>query len=346
MPPLDSSPIRNFDALSEDHMPEDIVARETQIAEMRACLSPAERGLKPIHAWLHGRPGTGKTTIARYVTSQLEHNTRVESVYVNCWQHSTLFMVLQGIVEALRIIVPDNANTVVKLHRIRSKMKSSPLIVVLDEIDKTEPKERDRILYTLSSVSTVGTVAISNSRSSLFELEDRVRSRLGPTLIAFDPYRVQDLYRILEARVKLSLAPTAYSAEVIERIATLAAGDARVAIQTLLKAAQLAESQGTRTISVDQITEAASAARKLKTQYTLAKMTEHHKLLYDLVVSAPQTTTSVLWASYQQRCQALDKRPIAERTFNLYIHTLVVKGLIERERAAVLGNVYTVRPAA
>ena len=343
---MDGPIIRNLAALAENQLPTDLLGRESQIRELQACLAPATQGRKPLDAWLHGRPGSGKTTVARHVASELEHNSRVEVVYVNCWQLPTLFMVLQQIVESLRIIVPDNANTVVKLHRIRSKIKSSPLIVVLDEIDKTEPKERDRILYTLSSVSTVGTVAISNSRSSLFELEDRVRSRLGPTLIAFDPYRVQDLYRILEARVKLSLAPTACGAEVIEKIASLAAGDARVAIQTLRKAAQLAESQGTRSISSDQITEAASAARKLKTQYTLAKMTEHHKLLYDMVVSTPETTTGALWSSYQERCKALDKRPIAERTFNLYIHTLVVKGLIERERAAVLGNVYTVRPAA
>jgi len=53
--------VTNPDILGETYVPADIPAREPQIQELRLCLAPALKKKKPIHAWLFGQPGSGKT---------------------------------------------------------------------------------------------------------------------------------------------------------------------------------------------------------------------------------------------------------------------------------------------
>lgn len=342
---MDGPIIRNLAALAENQLPTDLLGRDSQIRELQSCLAPATQGNRPLDVWLHGRPGSGKTTVARHVASQLEQSTRVHVVYVNCWQLPTLFMVLQRIVESLRIVVPDNAMTVVKLHRIRSQIGNAPLVVVLDEIDKAQPKDRNSILYTLADMGNAGVVCVSNSRAPLLTLEGRVRSRLNPTIITFDPYGTEDLRRILDARAKQALILNSYTPELLERIAHLADGDARVAIRTLSQAAQQAEAQGARSISIDQIERVLANTRTLRTQYTLGKLTEHHRMVYELVQAAGEIQSPVLWAAYLERCKAANRQPVAERTFTLYLNVLVNQGFLRRELTSLPGVIFIYRLA-
>ena len=342
----ETSLIHNSDALTDDYLPSDIVARNAQIAELRACLAPAADGRKPLHVWLHGRPGTGKTTVARFVASQLETNTRVEVAYINCWKHPTLFLVLQEIVEHFRIVVPDNANIPTKLRRIEKRLKGAPFVVVLDEFDKVQPKQQNAILYTLTEMNLCGIVAISNSRSTLLSLEDRVTSRLHPVFVGFEPFRPEELRLILEHRAKAALVPGSYNIDTLTTIAALAGGDARVAIQMMRKAAQLADTHSSRSISIEQVERSVHEARKLKARYTLGRLTDHHRLLVEIVESSKEIMSSDLWNAYLSKCADSGQRPIAERTFNAYVSSLASNGLIERGRAPTRGNVYVMRAAS
>ena len=80
--------------LEEEHIPENIPCREVQKQELAFCLSPIERGMKPLDCLCHGKPGTGKTVLVKYVLQQAEENsvfrktacakTRIEKIECGC----------------------------------------------------------------------------------------------------------------------------------------------------------------------------------------------------------------------------------------------------------------------
>ena len=345
MSPPQPSIILNNSGFSEEFLPVDVLGRESQIETLRTCIMPATQGRKPFHAWLHGKPGTGKSTVARYVLSQFSSSARLEVACVNCWQHPSLFLVLQRIVDMLRIVVPDNANSTVKLHRIKSKLGQTPLVVILDEFDKAPPKEQNAVLYTLSQLDNVGILAICYSRQHLLSLESRVRSRFNPILVGFDPYGPEELRRILETRAKQCLSSGSVSSDHMDLIVSIAAGDARIAIQTLRAAAQYAEANSEHAITSEHIERSSTDTRKLRAHYALQRLTSHHRLLYEIVQGAGDITSGLLWAAYLLQCKELGFRSIANRTFNVYVNTLVSQNLLQRERAAMPGQVFVLRPS-
>lgn len=86
------------EVLDEDYVPAALVARDPQIEELKLCLAPALKGRKPLNAWLYGKPGTGKTVVAKYVLEQLIEQTSVRGIYVNCWEYRTLFAIADKLV--------------------------------------------------------------------------------------------------------------------------------------------------------------------------------------------------------------------------------------------------------
>jgi len=104
----------------------------------------------------------------------------------------------------------------------------------------------------------------------------------------------------------------------LNKIATLAEGDARVAIQTLKNAAYNAENDFSKTIRAKHIKEGYNSAKDIKKTYLLNKLTTHHRLLYDLVKEKKTVHSGLLWKIYLEKCGKLKKQPIALRTFSEY----------------------------
>ncbi|MBA7683296.1 hypothetical protein ES703_91660 [subsurface metagenome] len=229
------------DILTENHLPQDVHARQTQMKEIEIRLTPITKGRKPVNCWLHGRPGAGKTATAQCILRKMQKEAGIRGVYVNCWENPTIFSVLECVARELRMLGAEKLSTSFKLERLKKHLNNERLIIVLDEIDQSPPKERNAILYNLHDLPRVGLVCICNSEHAYFDLEERVQSRLNPTRIFFDEYSAAELYGILNQRVRYALAPTAYTKQLLQTIANLAEGDARIAIQTLKNAAYLAE---------------------------------------------------------------------------------------------------------
>jgi len=331
--------VTNPDILGETYVPPDIPAREPQIQELSHCLSPALRKKKPIHAWIFGKPGTGKTLIAKFILRKIEREAYVDGVYVNCWEQNSYYSVLDKLVRELRILGAEKLNTSYKLERLELFLGQKPFVIVLDEIDQPHLRERDSIIYNLCNMGNVGLICVCNSRSVLYSMDERIRSRLNAKQIEFRPYTEDDLAYILERRAELALNPDFWNRKTLDRIAELAEGDARVAIQTLKNAAYNAENELSRKIKEKHIREGYNSAKDIKKTYLLNKLTTHHRLLYDLVKERKTIHSGHLWKVYLERCAELNKQAIALRPFSEYMNKLIELDLVQWDRALVRGKV-------
>jgi Cdc6-related protein, AAA superfamily ATPase len=167
----------NRDALRNDYIPDRILFRDDEIAQLGQMLAPILRGNKPSNIFLYGKTGTGKTVVAKYVMrklseriSQLKLNTKF--IYVNARLASTQYKVLVELGSQLDISIPFTGLSLSEASsRIFDKLRRDGVNVVLifDEIDYIVKNYDDNILYELTRANNellggnfVSIVGISN----------------------------------------------------------------------------------------------------------------------------------------------------------------------------------------
>ncbi|MGD2084552.1 MAG: AAA family ATPase [Candidatus Aminicenantes bacterium] len=325
--------------LNEAHFPKDICARDFQVDELLSCLRPAYKKDKPIHAWLFGAPGTGKTLVARHALKRIEKDAYVKGIYVNCWECNSYYSVLDYLVRELRILGAEKLNTSFKLERFRQFIEGKPFLIVLDEIDHLKGDERDSIIYNLCNIGNIGLICISNSNDALCTVDDRIKSRLSAKQIEFGPYTGMELVNILNQRAQFALRQGACSEGVLKIIAHYAEGDARAAIQVLKNASYFAEKDMRKRVELKDIKAGYSSTKNLGKTRFLDKLSSHHRLLYELVKKKREVNSGELWKVYLSECKRLNKQPIAIRTYSEYMNKLIEIGLVLWDRALVRGKV-------
>ena len=335
--------IRNPDLLDETYIPANIPVRQSHIKELTHCLRPACKKKKPMHAWLHGKPGTGKTLTSKFILRKINAEAYIDGVYINCWEQNSYYSVLDKLVRELRILGAEKLNTSYKLERFEQFIGKKPFVIVLDEIDQPKRYERDSIIYNLCNIGNIGLICVCNSRAVLYAMDERIKSRLNAKQLEFNHYSEDDLAFILRRRAEFALHPGSWNEKTLNRIASLAEGDARVAIQTLKNAAYNAENDFSRIIKEKHIKEGYSSVKVLNKTYLLNKLSSHHRLLYELVKERKEVNSGELWKTYLTKCGELKKQPIALRTYSEYMNKLIELDLVQWDRALVRGKVRTFR---
>jgi len=330
--------ILDADVLSDAYLPERLIGRETQATEVHRWLGTAVESRAPIHVWLHGPSGAGKTATALRGLSVLRDAGITNSAVLNCWEHNTYFEVLDALVGELRILRAEEHRSSLKLERIRRHLGGRPFVVMLDEVDQMRPAERGTTLYNFARLGTVSLVAIANHARALHELDERVRSRLSPRVIAFPPYRTGEMVTLLRDLAARALVSRAVAEGDLERIAAIAAGDARVAIQLLRNTAHSAELVGEQRITPDSLAREWRHAKAATQARALEALTEDHRLLYRIVAQQTAVTSGRLWQAYVHRCAEVKRKPLALRTFSNYANRLVQAGLLGCAPARVKGR--------
>jgi archaeal cell division control protein 6 len=329
----------NAEVLCDRHIPEDIYSRQDIIKEFLRYLYPLTEGRRPINCWFHGRTGTGKTATGKWIQRKLEREFGIKGIYVNCWENPTFYSMLDYIAREVRMLGAEKLSTSFKLDRLKRHIANERLIIFLDEIDQSPPRERNAILYTLADLPSVGLICASNSQHAYFDLEERVKSRLNPARVIFKAYTTEEMIEILSSRVIISLAPKTCSNEILNEITDLSAGDARLAIKTLTNAAYLAEKDRRVKIEPNHVTEAWNFAKDVKKTYLLNALTDTHKLLFELIKKNPGILSGDLWRLYLKTCHERNLDPIAMRTYSDYCNKLVELKLVRSKRAAIQGKV-------
>lgn len=316
-------------ALRPDHVPQDLHHREGEIDAISTALEPALRGERAENVCIAGPSGAGKTTLARYVLEQLASEAiDVATPYANCMTTtSTAGTLHQLLRDANRgaDLRRQGTPTEVYLDRLRDLADRGPVVVALDEVDVLDDATLLTALYELPRTSMA---LITVDDDAFFaEVDQRVRSRLGGAVrVHLDAYGHDELVDILSARADVGLEAGRVDAAALDRIADLAAGDARLAIAVLRRAAREARSAGRDAIDAALVETVRDRAQADVHERQVATLSTHQRLLYDVIVEAGDDGISAarLHEIYEQRAQS----PKSKRTRRTYLTGLERYGLI------------------
>lgn len=329
MPEADkSSIILDSELLSDRYIPDTLIARETQMAELHRWLLAAVESRTPSHVWVYGPSGAGKTAATLSVVNQLQETHGLDNALINCWEHSSYFEVLDALVSEFRILRAEQHRSSHKLEKIGKHLGGKPCVIIVDEVDRMKPSERSATLYNLARLGAVSLVFISNDNRALAGLDERVRSRLSPCTIHFPGYQPDELFRILRARADRALLPDAAPDRALEASAEMARGDARVALRMVRNAALATDQAGQDRITVGQLETLGSQVKEADRATRLEALTEDHRIVHQVLERFGQLTAGGLYKGYVHRCSQIGRKPLAVRTFSNYANQLVRAGLV------------------
>ncbi len=327
----DNKIFRDERYLYPEFVPETLPHRDSEIDEIAFALQPVLKGGKPQNIFVSGVSGTGKTVTVKSVLRQLEEfSDRAKSVYLNCFEFKTRYSILSKITNFLGHPVPRRgiaADEVFdQMLNALKKIDFTP-VIVLDEFDQLiEKDEASKILYDLLRVSDYqksrfGLIILSNDSELITKLDSRVKSSLNSQAIEFKPYTPQQLKDILKERCKYAFFDNVLGKDVINVAAAHAAknnGDARIAIEALLKAGRLAVRENSPKVSVEQLKKAFNLTETRQLQKSFPSLDFNEKILLKILTEKDKINSGDLFEEYKK----ISKEPLTERSFRSKISRL------------------------
>ncbi len=324
--------------LYPEHIPERLPHRDSEVDEIAFALQPVLRGGKPQNIFVSGVSGTGKTVTVKKVLAQLEEfSDRAKMLYLNCFEFNTRYSILAKITNFLGNPVPRRgiaADEVFEQMLTSMKRIDFTPIIILDEFDQLlKGNEASRILYDLLRVSDYqksrfGIVLISNDETLLIKLDSRVKSSLNEQKIVFNAYKPMQLKDILKERCRYAFFDNVLEDEVVNVASAFASknnGDARIAIESLLKAGRLAVKENSSTVTVLHLKNAFESIESRVVQKSFPSLDEHEKILLKILSEKKSIKSGELLKEYLTKA----KNPLTERSFRTKLANLENLNLIE-----------------
>jgi archaeal cell division control protein 6 len=345
--------IKNRRTLTIDYVPEKLPFRDEETKTVAQTLSVVLKGARPSNLLLFGKPGTGKTAVVKKVIEHLykkakELGLEVIVPIINTKSANTAYKVLYEIAEDMGI---NKEEKKLQVHFTGLSMgeatdrildfigkKKLNVVLVFDEIDSLVDKNGDDILYNftranerISKGGFISLIGISNSLTFKDKLDPRVRSSLSEEEMVFNPYKVEQLQKILIDRARVAFNDGAIDGAAINLCAAMAGkenGDARKAIDLLRVAAEIAEREKADKVEEKHIRLAQEKIEKDTNFEILKNSTTHTKIIIMAIMKSKIGNTGEVYEIYSSLCRHTEQEPLTQRRITQIISELDQLGLV------------------
>jgi cell division control protein 6 len=227
-----------------------------------------------------------------------------------------------------------------------SDKKTKMVVLALDEFDVLFYDKRGNpsdFVYKLvemqSELKEMGClfmiITISNNVLTDYDLDERIRSRIGNSEIFFRPYSKEDILEILKIRAKDAFTKDV-DPKVLEYCANLSFlehGDARRAVDLLRVASEIAV-QNKKEISIVHIKAASARIQKDRVEDVIKTLSYHSKVACLALakktfgLDKPWHSTADLYEGYKR---ILEGDPVSYRRFSELLKDLENTGILDSD---------------
>ncbi|MCE9652030.1 MAG: AAA family ATPase [Nitrosarchaeum sp.] len=343
--------IKNRDILHFTYIPNIIQHRNSEQEQVTQSLLPILKHSRPSNLLVYGKPGIGKTLVVKKVLNKIQERVEkskfpIKLIYSNSKEETTLYGLLVSFGRQLGMTDKELPGTGLAISevfkRILNNIDTSKInaIFVIDEIDylaQLVSKTGKDILYQLTRANerlkqgSLTLVGISNDLTFKEKLDPRVISSLGEEEIIFTNYDRDQIYKILEERIKEAFIPNSVEESALNLCAALAAaehGDARRAIDLIRVAGEIAERQQSDKVTQDHVREASLKIEENKEETSLKSYPLHEKLVILAIMKAGGSSTGEIYSSYKGLCKVVGRDELTQRRITQMLSEIELSGII------------------
>jgi archaeal cell division control protein 6 len=309
----ESSIFRDRSKLSPRYIPEELPHRQAQIEQIVHVFSEASRDPEKFPLTiLHviGPAGIGKTSTVIRSSKMLEEQfarsrLALKTAYINLkLQGGNKYAIYRFLLERISPELPAQGLSAEEMLRyllryLRENRQYA--LIVMDEIDYLIKTSKDSsIIYDLTrlnefepdrSCNVKGVVFIARSTEFYSRLDSAELSTLGRVPMEFKPYSLRQVSDILESRCAQAFNPRAIGSDVIDKVSSITTStevnsDVRYALDLLLYAGNLAESQGAGRVTLDHVRKVHGQVHPSITTEEIEQLSRNHLISLVAVVRA------------------------------------------------------------